>query len=94
MPSPEKRDGKLTGHWYGEVDRRAQGGQGFRRRFETKKEAVGYEAYVKATGIEPENLKDAKLGLTFADAAEACTRERPSIRRIGRHHGVKEYDIR
>jgi integrase len=71
MASPEKRDGTLTGFWYGEVDRRTKGEGRFRRRFETKREAVGYEAYVKATGIEPDNLKDAKLGVTFADAAEA-----------------------
>jgi integrase len=71
MSSPEKRDGKLTGFWYGEVDRRNKGGQRFRRRFETKREAEGYEAYVKATGFEPENLKDAKLGQTFAEASSA-----------------------
>lgn len=69
MASPEKRDGKLTGFWYGEVDRRhTPGGQRFRRRFETKKAAEGYEAYVKATGEEPDNLRDAKLsGPTFAE---------------------------
>jgi hypothetical protein len=27
----EKRDGKLTGFWYGEVDRRHKGGERFRR---------------------------------------------------------------
>ena len=26
MPHAEKRDGKLTGFWYGEVDRRHNGG--------------------------------------------------------------------
>jgi integrase len=66
MPSPEKREGKLTGHWYGEV--RIKGGERFRRRFDTKKGAAGYEAYVKATGEEPANLKDAKLaGPTFKE---------------------------
>jgi hypothetical protein len=52
VASPEKREGKLTGFWYGEVDRRNKGGQRFRRRFETKREAEGYEAYVKAAGCE------------------------------------------
>jgi integrase len=67
VASPEKREGKLTGFWYGEVDRRNKGGQRFRRRFETKREAEGYEAYVKAAGCEPENVRDAKLsGPTFA----------------------------
>ena len=29
MPHAEKRDGKLTGFWYGEVDRRHKGGERF-----------------------------------------------------------------
>jgi integrase len=61
MSYAEKREGKLTGHWYGEVFLKATG-ERFRRRFETKKEAKGYEAYVRAAGVEPANLKDAKLG--------------------------------
>lgn len=72
MASQEKRDGKATGFWYGEVDRRHKGEGRFRRRFETKREAIGYEAYVKATGFEPADLKDAKLGVTFSEAAIAC----------------------
>ena len=31
MPHAEKRDGKLIGFWYGEVDRRHKGGERFRR---------------------------------------------------------------
>jgi integrase len=72
MPYAEKRDGKLTGFWYGEVAvKKIRGtqttfsttsGERFRRRFETMKEAKGYEAYVKEVGQEPVNLKDAKLG--------------------------------
>lgn len=62
MASPEKRGDKLTGFWYGEVDWRRKGGERFRRRFETKREAEGYEAYVRSAGTEPVNLKDAKLG--------------------------------
>jgi len=69
MAYAEKRSDALTGFWYGEVQLKT--GR-FRRRFETLKEAKGYEAYVKATGFEPENLKDAKLGQSFADAAAAC----------------------
>ena len=57
MPHAEKRDGKLTGFWYGEVDRRHKGGERFRRRFETKAKAEGYEAYVKATGEEKGHLR-------------------------------------
>jgi integrase len=57
----EKRDGSLTGFWYGEVVIKSTQ-ERFRRRFETKKEAKGYEAYVRAAGVEPVNLKDAKLG--------------------------------
>jgi hypothetical protein len=35
MPYAEKRGGKLTGHWYGEVA--LKGIPKFRRRFETRK---------------------------------------------------------
>jgi hypothetical protein len=70
MPHAEKRDGKLTGFWYGEVDRRHKGGERFRRRFETKAKAEGYEAYVKATGEEPPGLAEGDItGRTFASVA-------------------------
>jgi hypothetical protein len=73
MPHAEKRDGKLTGFWYGEVDRRHKGGERFRRRFETKAKAEGYEAYVKATGEEPAGLAEADItGRTFVSAAAEC----------------------
>lgn len=66
MAYAEKRDGKLTGFWYGEVDLKAKGR--FRRRFETKKGAIGYEAYVRAAGEEPADVNDAKLaGPTFKE---------------------------
>lgn len=61
MAYDEKRDGKTTGFFYGEVILKKTK-ERFRRRFETKREAEGYEAYVRAAGCEPENLKDAKLG--------------------------------
>jgi hypothetical protein len=68
MPHAEKRGGKLTGFWYGEVDRRHKGGERFRRRFETKAKAEGYEAYVKATGKEPPGRADGDVrGCTFAN---------------------------
>lgn len=75
MASPEKRAGKLTGHWYGEVDRRHKpGGIRFRQRFETKKEAEGYEAYIKATGEAPPWLagEAGGSGHTFASVAGDC----------------------
>jgi hypothetical protein len=40
-PQAEKRSGKLTGWWYGEVDNRHKGGVRFRRRFETNVKAEG-----------------------------------------------------
>src|ERR1700693_515086 len=73
MPHAEKRDGKLTGFWYGEVDRRHKGGERFRRRFETKAKAEGYEAYVKATGEEPPGRDEGNItGRTFASVAAEC----------------------
>src|SRR6185312_4037957 len=88
MSYAEKRDGKLTGYWYGEVVIKATS-ERFRRRFETKKAAEGYEAYVKATGYEPENLKDAKLsGPTFKEtlnlmrATKKSTRDRSGTLRL------------
>lgn len=78
MAYAEKRGEKLTGFWYGEVQLKT--GR-LRRRFETLKEAKGYEAYVRATGFEPENLKDAKLGQTFAEAAAACRASNTTWRR-------------
>jgi integrase len=74
MASAEKRDGKLTGFWYGEVDRRHKGGLRFRARFETKKEAEGYEAYVRATGEAPPwaTQDGVGAGYTFATVAADC----------------------
>ena len=44
MPHAEKRDGKLTGFWYGEVDRRHKGGERFRRRFEKRRQVTVFLA--------------------------------------------------
>jgi hypothetical protein len=57
MSYPEKRGGKLTGYWYGEVRSMKTDQARFRRRFGTREEAEGYEAYVKAVGHEPAGLE-------------------------------------
>jgi integrase len=66
MAYAEKRDGKLTGVWIGEVYRK---GRTFRRRFKTKKDAEGYELYVKLTGDEPPTLENTQStgAPTFAE---------------------------
>jgi integrase len=64
------RSGKLTGKFFGEVDYR---GKRFRRLCDTKPEADGYEAYVRATGSEPLHSAGAKhTGTTFREVAELC----------------------
>ena len=76
MAYAEKRSDALTGFWYGEVQLKT--GR-FRRRFETLKEAKGYEAYVKATGEEPAHLNDAKLsGPTFKETVTLMRASRKS----------------
>lgn len=66
MAYAEKRDGKLTGVWIGEVYRKPKT---FRRRFKTKKDADGYELYVKLTGEEPPTLENTQStgAPTFAE---------------------------
>lgn len=70
MSYADRKNGKLTGRWVGEIDTRRSDGTEirFRKRFATKAEADGYEAYVKATGGEP-NAPLAAPTLTFAMAA-------------------------
>lgn len=67
MSYPERRKQKLTGWWYGEVETK-QGATElrFRRRFQTKQEAEGYEAYVKATGQEPAGIAKGDPAGSFA----------------------------
>lgn len=85
MAYAEKRDGKLTGHWYGEVVLKSAGK--FRKRFETRKEAKGYEAYVKEVGREPEGMAEKPPGMTFKDAViqmqatNAVSRDPSGLRR-------------
>ena len=88
MAYAEKRDHKLTGHWYGEVVLKVTG-ERFRRRFETKRGAEGYEAYVHATGEEPATFTDARLaGPTFKEtvvlmrATKKGTRDPSGTRRL------------
>lgn len=71
MSYAERRDGKLTGKWVGEVN----SGRGrWRRVFPTKSEADGYEAYVKATGQEPATAEGKRFsGVTFREVAELCS---------------------
>lgn len=85
MPNQEKRNGKATGFWYGEVDRRAKGGERFRRRFETKKQAEVYEHHVKTLGYEPDGSGARAAGITYADAIKAyCVRHPMARDRSGR----------
>ena len=55
---------ETLGPRYGDGDLfalRHKGGERFRRRFETKRAAEGYEAYVKATGEEPPGLAEGDI---------------------------------
>jgi len=61
MAYAEKRDGKLTGRFIGEVK-----GSGFpKRAFDTKRAAEGHEAYIRATGEEPPRADGEASGVTF-----------------------------
>lgn len=77
MASAEKRDGKLTGWWYGEkvLHKGKPDQKRFRRRFDTKKDAEGYEVYVGLTGTEPPGIADnttATTGRSFKMVAQEC----------------------
>jgi integrase len=70
MSYAEKRNGKPTGVHIGEVYRKINGKpKTFRRRFTTKKDADGYELYVKLTGDEPPTLDNTQStgAPTFAE---------------------------
>jgi integrase len=74
MAYAEKRDGKLTGGFYGEalVTPKGKPQKRFRRRFDTMKAAQGYETYVKLMGEEPPTLQPLGTGRTFREVAEDC----------------------
>lgn len=66
MAYAEKRNGKLTGRWIGEVK-----GSGFpKRAFDTKRAAEGHEAYIRATGEEPPRADGEVSGRTFATVGQ------------------------
>lgn len=70
MSYAERRSGKLTGWWYGEVEvRKGATEMRYRKRFQTKGEAEGYEAYVRATGNEPPGSTEAPTESFAAVAA-------------------------
>jgi integrase len=95
MPYAEKRDGALTGMFYGEViyKERGKADKRFRRRFDTKRAAEGYEAYVKATGMEPPDLQEARLtGPTFAEVAQAARENKDAWKRGKDASGLKRLE--
>ncbi|WP_160169029.1 site-specific integrase [Bradyrhizobium sp. Ai1a-2] len=66
MAYAEKRDGRLTGRWIGEVK-----GSGFpKRAFDTKRAAKGHEAYIRETGEEPPRASGEISGNTFKSVAQ------------------------
>jgi integrase len=70
MAYAEKKHGKLTGKQIGEV---VVKGKRFRRTFDRKKDAEGYELYVKLTGEEPPTITDGQQSTgapTFAEVTE------------------------
>jgi integrase len=70
MAYAEKKQGKPTGKFLGEV---VVKGKRFRRTFDRKKDAEGYELYVKLTGDEPPTILDGAPSTgapTFAEATE------------------------
>lgn len=78
MAYADRRDGRLTGRWIGEVElKHGATEKRFRRRFETKGEAEGYEAYVRATGQEPPGTTQTPVG-TYADIAQRFRDHEPT----------------
>lgn len=72
MAYAEKREGKLTGRYWGEVLTKKNGR--FKRSFDTKKAAEAYEAYVRVMGCEPPTAdgKVVEKGRTFKEIAALC----------------------
>jgi integrase len=71
MAYAEKHGDKLTGRWSGRVRVK---GKTFHRTFDRRKDAEGYETFVKLMGEEPPTLSGDTSGITFAQAAEECKR--------------------
>lgn len=71
MSYAERRKSKLTGRWFGEEIVR---GKRFRRGFDTKHEADGFEGYVRAAGSDEGFVSsgDKHTGVTFREVAEQC----------------------
>ena len=71
MAYPETIQGELTGFWFGQ---KMVKGTRFRRRFEKKKDAEGYELYVGLMGTEPPTMAThgGTSGRTFAQVAKEC----------------------
>lgn len=74
MAYAEKREGKLTGMWYGEAFPIINGKKERKRfRFDTKKQAEGFEVYVRLTGTMPPTMDEGPTsGRTFAEVAKEC----------------------
>jgi len=74
MAYAEKRDGKLTGRWFGDVLVGPKGSQQrLRRAFETRKDADFFEVYCRQMGHAPAGFGDEPgAGKTFAEVAELC----------------------
>lgn len=70
MSYPERRNGKATGKWRTDFEHK---GVEYKRSFDSKAEADGFKAYVKATGTEPpEHAKHKTSGTSFREVAELC----------------------
>lgn len=70
MAYPERRKGKATGKWRTDFEHK---GVPYKRSFESKAEADGFEAYVRATGTEPpQHAKHKATGTSFREVAEMC----------------------
>jgi integrase len=73
----ERRGGKLTGRWIGET---VIGGDKFRKRFETKREAERWADYVKLTGSAPVGDPAAPSAPTFSAVARDMKTARGAVR--------------
>lgn len=75
---PERRKGKLTGKWIGEV---VMQGDKRRKRFDTKKDAEKWADFVKLTGAPPPEEPQADAGPTFGAVMLEAKEAKPEWRR-------------